>query len=125
MCQDNLSEMLLETKGKKLITKKKICIQVRYFFIKDRVITGNVELKHFPTTKILADHFQKPLQGEIYKKFRADLFDVSDDDDMDDMGWSRTKATKVFPWKLHNESDPAFPQEFVGNYKKGTTIPYV
>ena len=77
MYQDNLSAMLLETEGKKSITKKKNHIQVRYFFIKDWIATGNVELKHFPATKFLAGHFQKPLQGEIFHKFREELIKIS------------------------------------------------
>ena len=46
MYQDNLSAMLLETNGKKPSTKKAKSVRVRYFFIKDRITTGNVELKH-------------------------------------------------------------------------------
>ena len=46
MYQDNLSTMLLETIRKKSSTKKTKHIQVWYFFIKDQVETGDVELKH-------------------------------------------------------------------------------
>ena len=46
MYQDNLSTMLLETISKKSSTKKTKHIQVWYFFIKDQVETGDVELKH-------------------------------------------------------------------------------
>ena len=46
MHQDNLSTMLLETISNKSSTKKTKHIQVWYFFIKDQVETGDVELKH-------------------------------------------------------------------------------
>ena len=55
--------MLLEMNGKKSITKKTKHIQVRYFFIKDLVVTGDVELKHCSITKIISNQFTKPLQG--------------------------------------------------------------
>ena len=65
MYKDNLSAMLLETSRNKSSTKKMKHIQVRYFLIKDRVATCDVELKHYSTTKMLADHFAKPLQGGL------------------------------------------------------------
>ena len=44
--QDNMSAMLLDTNGKKSSKKKTKHIQVRYFFIEDRVATSDVDLKH-------------------------------------------------------------------------------
>ena len=35
---------------------------------------------------MLADHFTKPLQGEILKKFRAELMNISEDFDIAEMG---------------------------------------
>ena len=72
---------------------------------------------------MLADHFTKPLQGELFRRFRAELMNISEDVDMGVMGWEGTEAKKGVSWKLHKESDPACRQECVGNYEKGTTIP--
>ena len=49
--QDNMSAMLLEKNGKKSSTKNTKHINVRYYFIKDRVETGDVVIKHCPTKK--------------------------------------------------------------------------
>ena len=46
MYQDNLSAMLLETNGIKSITNNTNHIQVRYLFIKYRIATDDVDLKH-------------------------------------------------------------------------------
>ena len=58
-------------------------------------------------------------------KFRAELKNISEDVDMAEMAWDGTKSEKGVSWKLHNKSDPTFPQECVGKYvntEKGTTI---
>ena len=47
--QDHMSAMLLEKNGKKSSTKNRKQINVRYYFIKDRVETGEVVIKHCPT----------------------------------------------------------------------------
>ena len=114
--------MLLKKNRKKSSTKKMKHIPVRYFFIKDRVPTDNVELKHCSTTKMLADQFTEPLKGDLLQRFRAELMKISEDTDMTEMGWDGTKEKCVL-WKLHNEPDTACPHECVGNDKKGTSIP--
>ena len=81
-----------------------------------------MELKHCSTTNILADHFTKPFQGELFRSFRAELMNIPEDADIADMGWDRTDAEKGVPWKLQNELDTTYPQECVGNYVKGTSI---
>ena len=65
-----MSSMLLEKNGKKSITKNTKHINVRYYCIKDWLETGEVVIKHFPTEEMLGDHFTKPLQGALFRKFR-------------------------------------------------------
>ena len=67
---------------------------MRYLFIKDQITTGDVHLKHFPETKMLADHFTKPLQGELFWKFRADLMNISEDSAIAGMIWVRIDPEK-------------------------------
>ena len=96
---------------------------MRYFFIKDWVSTRDVELKHCSTTKILENHSAKPLWGDPFRKFRADLMHIPEDTDMTDMCWDRTEAKKGVSCKLYNDTDTAVPQECVGNNVKGTSMP--
>ncbi len=42
----------------------------RYFWIKDRLESEGIKVKYCPTEKMLADFFTKPLQGQLFRKFR-------------------------------------------------------
>ena len=39
----------------------------------------DVDIKHCPTTQMLADFFTKPLQGEAFYRFRAAILNLSED----------------------------------------------
>ena len=69
--QDNMSAMLLENNGKKSSTKNTKHINMRFYFIKCRVETGDVVIKHYPTEEMLGDHFKNPFQGALFRKFRS------------------------------------------------------
>ena len=45
-------------------------INIRYFFIKDRIKEDNINIIYCPTEIIIADYFTKPLQGALFKKLR-------------------------------------------------------
>ena len=38
--------------------------------MKDRIKTENIEIQYCPTGVMVADFFTKPLQGNLFKKFR-------------------------------------------------------
>ena len=66
----------------------------------------------------MEDHFKNPLQGALFRKFRAEIMNIPDDLDMGDMGMDRTGLKRGVMWKLHNEIDPGCPQECVGDCDK-------
>ena len=66
-----MSAMLLGKNWKKSSTKNTKHINVRYYFVKDRVETGDVVIEYCPTEEMLGDHFINPLQGTLFSKFRA------------------------------------------------------
>ena len=68
--QDNKSTILLENNGKKSSSKRTRAINIRYFFITDQVKKGNVMIEYLPTKEMVADYFTKPLQGQLFEKFR-------------------------------------------------------
>jgi len=68
--QDNKSAMLLEQNGKESSGKRTKHINVRYFFITDRISKGEVRVEWCPTKDAVADFMTKPLQGSAIKKFR-------------------------------------------------------
>ena len=69
--QDNQSAIKLETNGRASAGKQSRHIDIRYFFIKDRVDNGEITIEHSPTDEMLADFFTKPLQGALFRKFKA------------------------------------------------------
>ena len=68
--QDNKSSILLETNGTASSGKRTKHINIRYFFITDRVKKGDVSVGWCLTGDIIADYATKPLQGSLFKKFR-------------------------------------------------------
>jgi hypothetical protein len=76
--QDNMSAMLLEKNGKWSSGKKTKHINVRYFFVKDRIDRGEVEISHCGTKDMIGDFFTKPLQGAQFRKFRKAILNLED-----------------------------------------------
>ena len=67
--QDNKSAILLEKNGKVSSSKRTKHINIRYFFITDRVQKNEVSVVWCPTGDMIADFATKPLQGAMFKKF--------------------------------------------------------
>jgi len=57
--QDNQSAILMQKNGRNSCTGNSRHINVRYFWIKDRVDNGDVLVKHCPTEMMLADFLRK------------------------------------------------------------------
>jgi hypothetical protein len=93
--QDNLSAILLEKKGRASSSKRNKYINVRYFFVKDRIASGDITVEHCPTTEMLADHFTKPLQGTMFRRFRADIQGIPVGMCDADLGWDRPSVSSL------------------------------
>ena len=68
--QDNQSAIKMEKNGRNSCTGNSRHIDIRYFFIKDRVKSGAIEVVYCPTDKMVADFFTKPLQGGMFSVYR-------------------------------------------------------
>ena len=69
MYQDNKSTILLVENGKASNGRSRTWhINIRYFFVKDRVDSGEVKIEYCPTKEMVADYFTKPLQGASFSK---------------------------------------------------------
>jgi hypothetical protein len=68
--QDNESAMKLEKNGRMSAGQKSRHIHIRYFWIKDRTEGNDIAIRHCPTLAMLADFFTKPLQGNLFRRFR-------------------------------------------------------
>jgi hypothetical protein len=76
--QDNQSAMLLEWNRKQSSGKHMRHIDIRYFFITDRIEAGEVRVDYCPTGEMTVDYFMKPLQGATFKKFRNQVMHIMD-----------------------------------------------
>jgi hypothetical protein len=76
--QDNISTQLLMKNGWFLSGKKTKHIKAKFFFIKDRVDDGEMQIINCPTGNMWADILTKPLQGAGFKKMRAQLMNCSE-----------------------------------------------
>ena len=59
-------------------------------------------IEHFLAKKILGNHFTNPLQGALFRKFRAEIMNIPDDLDMGEMGMYGKVLKKGITCKLHN-----------------------
>ena len=110
--QDNKSSILLEKNGKASSGKRTKHINVRYFFITDRISKGELSVEWCPTGAMVGDFATKPLQGALFCKFRDQIMGVvpMHDGDMKD-NKPRQSKTSLVPLK-------AAPQECVGGSSK-------
>ena len=74
--QDNMSSILLERNGRASSSKRTKHINIRYFFIKDHIENGDIELKYCPTEQMVADFFTKPIQGTLFKQLRDRIMNI-------------------------------------------------
>jgi hypothetical protein len=81
--QDNMSAIKLERNGRQSSSKRTRHLNIRHFFIKDRVDAGELNVKHCGTDDMIADYFTKPLQGNKFRKFRDLIMGVTDIDSTD------------------------------------------
>ena len=74
--QDNKSSIILDKNGKALISKRKNHINIWYFFITDRVNNGEVSVVWCNIGDMIGDYMAKPLQVDIFRKFRDQIMGV-------------------------------------------------
>jgi hypothetical protein len=70
LLQDNTSSILLEWNGKASSGKRTRHIDIRYFFITDRVNMKEISIDWCPTKKMVADFMTKPLQGNQFRELK-------------------------------------------------------
>ena len=81
--QDNKSTILLAQNGRLSSSAKTRHIKQRYFFVKDKIEQGDLEIEYVPTDKMWSDINTKPKQGKSFRDFRAQLMNIDpvyDDD---------------------------------------------
>jgi len=70
--QDNTSTMAMVAAGMPTSNRTRH-ISIRFFFVKDRVASGELDISYMPTLDMVSDILTKPLQGELFVKLRKEL----------------------------------------------------
>ena len=69
--QDNMSAMLLEKNGMASSSRRTRHVNLRYYFITDRISSRECTVEYCATANMIGDFFTKPLQGTKFLEFRA------------------------------------------------------
>jgi len=83
--QDNKSAILLEKNGRGSVGKRSRHLNVRYFFVTDRIAKEELQVECCPTEEMTGDFFTKPLQRSLFRKFRQHIMNLPTihDDEVD------------------------------------------
>lgn len=78
--QDNMSTIALVNNGKGTNERSRH-INIKFFFVSDRVGKGEIEIKYMPTNDMLADMLTKPIQGDKFRAMRDHVLGINDGSD--------------------------------------------
>ena len=68
--EDNQSAIKLAENGRSNSSRTRH-IAIRYFFISDRIASGEIKVEYLSTTDMIADILTKPLQGALFRRLRS------------------------------------------------------
>eukprot|EP00957_Ditylum_brightwellii_P021787 1643793-Ditylum_brightwellii.AAC.3 len=74
--QDNESAMQFEKNGKKSSSKCTRHIDIHYFFVTNRIQSGDLMIEYCPTGMMLGDFYTKALQGKAFRMFRDQILNL-------------------------------------------------
>ena len=75
LLQDNKSTIRMIEKGRPTSERTRH-IAIRFFFVKDRVDSGEIKVEYCPTEDLTADVLTKPLVGNRFYKLREALLNL-------------------------------------------------
>jgi hypothetical protein len=122
--QDNISTQLLIKKqlliknGRFSSGKKTKHVKAKFFFIKDRVDSGEIRVIDCPADKTWANVLTKPLQGTAFRTMRAQLMNCAinykDEEEKMQTKLMPVRSSKSVTWKDTKPKSLQAPQECVG-----------
>ena len=87
--QDNMNAIRME----RSCTKRTRQLNIRYFFICNKVNNKEVSIEYCPTTEMIANYFSKPLGGSQFRKVWKIVLGINEKD-MPDYRLSYHRATQ-------------------------------
>lgn len=82
--QDNMSTITMAESGRGGKTGNSKHIDVRYFFVKQHIDSGEIKLAHLRTDHMIADVLTKPLQGKLFYALRHALLNLPEPGELRD-----------------------------------------
>ena len=95
LLQDNQSNIKMEQNGRNSCTGNSQHVNIRYFYIKDRVDNGEVVIEHCPTGQMVADFFTKPLTAKLFHTFRDIIMGYKPITSLDDNSFSIKERIRI------------------------------
>lgn len=77
--QDNKSAMQLERNRARSNSRRTRHLNIKFYFIMDRIESGEITIKYRPIDDMVGDFFTKPLQGHKFWKFRKTIMGRKDE----------------------------------------------
>ena len=65
--QDNTSTIKLAKGGRRVCGKRTRNINIRYFYVTERINNGMVVVSYCPTKEMVSGYLSKPLQGSLFR----------------------------------------------------------
>ena len=78
--QDNQSVIRLENNGRQSSRNRTRHINIRYYFITDRIINQEESVDFFPNFDMVGDYFTKSLQVSQFRRFYNIIIGIHEDD---------------------------------------------
>jgi len=75
--RDNQASMRLEKNGRSSSSKRTRHINIRYFFVTDRIKKKHLDVIYCPTEEMTADYLTKANHGKLFRKFRNRLMNCT------------------------------------------------
>ena len=74
--QDNKSTILLAQNRRTSSSKRTKHLNIRYFFVTDKIKKGEIKIAHYSTQDMIGDFFTKPLQGALFMRLRSKILNL-------------------------------------------------
>ena len=93
--QDNKSAINLEDNGKASSSNRTKHINIRYYFITDRIEKYELSLEFCTIVEMIGYFMTKPTQGAVFKRFRDQLTEVTEAQDPGPVNPKKYREDKI------------------------------
>ena len=80
MKQDNTSTIKMAKGGRRTCGKRTRCIEIRYFYITEKINEGLIVMSYCPTKEMVSDYLSKPIQGSLFRMHRNAIMGITNEE---------------------------------------------